>query len=353
VPTNIPPSIYKGIKYRTELEARWAVAFDELGVECSFLPVYSLMDCPDWLSFKIWDDMYARVFYCKPSRRELDETLELANKTQSEILMLVGMPAPKSYFTIAPSDSEYAMELSAYGNQYKGNDYLIFDSTTSSEGRFYVCTGADASCFPSPIESEDFESDADDLALVKTWHHQFDRPFTGECLDLSKVGFRRGENDFGAWIIDGDELVLKRDDSKCIDFEQCNSSAQILDWIFHYQGRITAEELADMIVAIQTILHPAKNFCSFGQDKRANGLQLLREWLTPPTPKRQPIKPSIRFQVLKRDDYRCQMCGATAQDGAKLEIDHIHPVSKGGGNELSNLQVLCRDCNAGKRDQLQ
>ncbi len=70
-------------------------------------------------------------------------------------------------------------------------------------------------------------------------------------------------------------------------------------------------------------------------------------------PKRQPIKPSIRFQVLKRDDYRCQMCGATAQDGAKLEIDHIHPVSKGGGNDLSNLQVLCRDCNAGKRDQLQ
>lgn len=72
-----------------------------------------------------------------------------------------------------------------------------------------------------------------------------------------------------------------------------------------------------------------------------------------PTPKRQPIKPSIRFQVLKRDGYRCQMCGATAQDGAKLEIDHIHPVSKGGSNELSNLQVLCRDCNAGKRDQLQ
>jgi len=70
-------------------------------------------------------------------------------------------------------------------------------------------------------------------------------------------------------------------------------------------------------------------------------------------PKRQPIKPSIRFQVLKRDGYRCQMCGATAQDGAKLEIDHIHPVSKGGSNEPSNLQVLCRDCNAGKRDQLQ
>jgi len=70
-------------------------------------------------------------------------------------------------------------------------------------------------------------------------------------------------------------------------------------------------------------------------------------------PKRQPIKPSLRFEILKRDDYRCQMCGVTAKDGATLEIDHIHPVSKGGTNEPDNLQVLCRDCNAGKSDQWQ
>jgi rubredoxin len=70
-------------------------------------------------------------------------------------------------------------------------------------------------------------------------------------------------------------------------------------------------------------------------------------------PKRQPIKPSLRFEILKRDDYRCQMCGVTAKDGATLEIDHIHPVSKGGTNQPDNLQVLCRDCNAGKSDQWQ
>lgn len=66
--------------------------------------------------------------------------------------------------------------------------------------------------------------------------------------------------------------------------------------------------------------------------------------------KRKPIKPSLRFDILKRDDYRCQMCGATAKDGAKLEVDHITPVAKGGSNDADNLQVLCRDCNAGKSD---
>ena len=69
--------------------------------------------------------------------------------------------------------------------------------------------------------------------------------------------------------------------------------------------------------------------------------------------KRQPIKPSLRFEILKRDDYRCQMCGAKAEDGATLEIDRIHPVSKGGTNEPDNLQVLCRDCNASKNNQWQ
>lgn len=72
-----------------------------------------------------------------------------------------------------------------------------------------------------------------------------------------------------------------------------------------------------------------------------------------PKPQRKPIKPSIRFQILKRDKYRCQMCGFTAKDGATLEIDHILPVSRGGSNDASNLQVLCRDCNAGKSNNLQ
>jgi 5-methylcytosine-specific restriction endonuclease McrA len=79
--------------------------------------------------------------------------------------------------------------------------------------------------------------------------------------------------------------------------------------------------------------------------------QTLIEWAKPV--QRKPIKPSLRFEILKRDGYRCQMCGVTAKDGATLEIDHITPVSKGGGNDADNLQVLCRDCNAGKSDQWQ
>jgi 5-methylcytosine-specific restriction enzyme A len=64
--------------------------------------------------------------------------------------------------------------------------------------------------------------------------------------------------------------------------------------------------------------------------------------------KRRPIRPSVRFDILTRDQYRCVCCGRSAADGVKLEVDHIIPVSKGGTNHFDNLQTLCADCNRGK-----
>jgi len=43
----------------------------------------------------------------------------------------------------------------------------------------------------------------------------------------------------------------------------------------------------------------------------------------------------------------CQDCGASKNE-VKLEVDHIIPVSQGGNDELSNLQVLCKECNRAK-----
>ena len=62
---------------------------------------------------------------------------------------------------------------------------------------------------------------------------------------------------------------------------------------------------------------------------------------------------SLRYDIFKRDNYRCQICGSTAQDGVKLHIDHIVPVSKGGHTTPSNLRVLCDRCNLGKSDKLE
>ena len=67
---------------------------------------------------------------------------------------------------------------------------------------------------------------------------------------------------------------------------------------------------------------------------------------------RNGITPSLRVNVLDRDDYTCQMCGATREDGAKLHVDHKIPVAHGGDNDLDNLQTLCSECNIGKGARL-
>lgn len=63
------------------------------------------------------------------------------------------------------------------------------------------------------------------------------------------------------------------------------------------------------------------------------------------------ISGRVRQNVLMRDNYTCQICGATVKDGAKLHIDHIKPLSKGGTNDESNLQVLCQQCNLEKHNR--
>ena len=58
----------------------------------------------------------------------------------------------------------------------------------------------------------------------------------------------------------------------------------------------------------------------------------------------------LRYKALKKSDGRCQLCGARQTAENPLQVDHIKPRSKHPelALTLSNLQVLCRDCNQGK-----
>jgi hypothetical protein len=62
------------------------------------------------------------------------------------------------------------------------------------------------------------------------------------------------------------------------------------------------------------------------------------------------IGQALRFQIMKRDNYRCRLCGISASDGehVRLEVDHIIARANAGTNDPSNLWLLCCDCNHGK-----
>ena len=63
--------------------------------------------------------------------------------------------------------------------------------------------------------------------------------------------------------------------------------------------------------------------------------------------KRKSIPKSVRFEVFKRDSFKCQYCGAYPPD-VILEVDHIVPVAEGGENDMMNLITSCKGCNRGK-----
>lgn len=63
--------------------------------------------------------------------------------------------------------------------------------------------------------------------------------------------------------------------------------------------------------------------------------------------KRKSLSQKIRYEVFKRDGFKCQYCGRSVPE-VTLEVDHIVPVAEGGENDMMNLITSCRDCNRGK-----
>jgi len=64
---------------------------------------------------------------------------------------------------------------------------------------------------------------------------------------------------------------------------------------------------------------------------------------------REVIPEEVRIAVWRRDEGKCVKCGSKA----KLEYDHIIPISKGGSNTVRNIELLCEKCNREKKDNIQ
>ena len=68
------------------------------------------------------------------------------------------------------------------------------------------------------------------------------------------------------------------------------------------------------------------------------------------------ISPQLRNEILERNGYTCQLCGAGPGDPdpfnpsrkVRLHIDHVKPSSQGGIVSKGNLRVLCSACNQGR-----
>lgn len=58
---------------------------------------------------------------------------------------------------------------------------------------------------------------------------------------------------------------------------------------------------------------------------------------------------TLRMRILKRDDYRCCICGRRPVDHVDIElhVHHVRPWGQGGLTEEENLMTLCSTCHKG------
>ncbi|MBP7873614.1 MAG: HNH endonuclease [Bacteroidales bacterium] len=63
--------------------------------------------------------------------------------------------------------------------------------------------------------------------------------------------------------------------------------------------------------------------------------------------------PAQKLEILKRDNYRCVICGRGKEDGIELQVDHIKSKDLGGKATIENGQTLCAQHNFKKKNYKQ
>ena len=62
-------------------------------------------------------------------------------------------------------------------------------------------------------------------------------------------------------------------------------------------------------------------------------------------------RPETRLAIYHRDGFCCAYCGAGAEQGVTLTLDHVVAVELGGTNASTNLVTACFSCNSSKQDK--
>jgi len=115
---------------------------------------------------------------------------------------------------------------------------------------------------------------------------------------------------------------------------------------------VAAQQLGRKWICIDIEKQPVKILI----DRLSDDAGLFKDFIaTDHIPKRSDIKevlPSenVKQRLYKEQDGKCNACGQDFEL-RNLEIDHIVPKSKGGGDYYENYQLLCGSCNRIKGDR--
>jgi len=143
------------------------------------------------------------------------------------------------------------------------------------------------------------------------------------------------------------------DVTRPLTLEQRGAFATIMEWIMS-EG--TGPEDHDLFIAGAILRRDPRVWRRFRQPLIEHGLLRATDGRIElgdaavailEIPGRRPLPQKLRLDVWKRSGGRCVYC-RVALTVETFTVDHIDPVSRGGGDSVDNLAVACRSCNCHK-----
>lgn len=182
---------------------------------------------------------------------------------------------------------------------------------------------------------------------MRSWHRPEDIGSLQEILDelaerrqLAKTNMQRAKEK-PIHLKDG---FLLRDIKSAIDIDQYryNQSKFFLfrNCLYSADGPCTLEEFR--LLVLEKADRERKHFERLAA--RHDGEEIHKAFR-----ERDRIPEKVRIAVWRRDAGKCTRCGSRA----RLEYDHIIPVSEGGSNTARNIELLCEKCNRSKGAKVQ